>query len=522
MTKKKLPNIVLIVLDTHRRDRLTTYGYQRGTSPNIDAFAQTATVFENAISAAQWTIPSHTSMFTGEYPTTHQTLQAHSMLDSRFDTVASLLSAAGYQTTGFCNNPLLGVLNNGLKRGFHKFYNYCGMVPSVPRHSINLPWPFNNVWEWYTQQLRKASYPVQNAFAHSDLLFQLSLHPKFVAFWSKVGNFKGHTANSIRDVTDLLKAAGPASDPQFVFLNLMETHLPFSPPDTFIEKFAPYFKENREARDFMRLYNVETFRWLVPFEEAPPQLELEVLNDLYDAEVNYQDHLLGRLLEFLSQAEDTLTIIVADHGEGIGEHHFMGHSFVAYQELVQVPLLIKFPEGQGSETRLSPTVSTRRLFHTILEAAQVEVFETNHRPATDVKGLSLKQTLSGHDPEEGVVFVEAYPPTTFLSMMTKHTPHLLDQFHCRLNRWAIYQDRYKMVKIEGVQEELFNLAADPAETRNIVHQSPETAAKLSGKLRAFIPEAVARRPSNWQGNQSLDLEHDENIIKQLQALGYIE
>ena len=106
MRKKKLPNIVLIVLDTHRRDRLSTYGYDRKTSPNIDAFAQTATVFENAISAAQWTIPAHTSMFTGEYPTTHQTLQAHSMLDSRFDTVASLLAAVGYQTTGFCNNPL--------------------------------------------------------------------------------------------------------------------------------------------------------------------------------------------------------------------------------------------------------------------------------------------------------------------------------------------------------------------------------------------------------------------------------
>ena len=66
------------------------------------------------------------------------------------------------------------------------------------------------------------------------------------------------------------------------------------------------------------------------------------------------------------------------------------------------------------------------------------------------------------------------------------------------------------------------LTADPAETRNIIDQSPETAADLSGKLKAFIPEAVARRPHNWQANQSIDLENDENIIKQLQALGYIE
>jgi arylsulfatase A-like enzyme len=215
-------------------------------------------------------------------------------------------------------------------------------------------------------------------------------------------------------------------------------------------------------------------------------------------------------------------MIVADHGEGIGEHHFMGHSFVAYQELAHVPLLIKFPETQGSEQRLSTTVSTRRLFHTILEAARVEVFETNYRPATDVRVLSLKQTLSGQDPEEGLVFVEAYPPTTILSIMSKHAPHFLDQFHCRLNRWAVYQGDHKLVKIEGVQDELFNLAADPAETRNIIDQSSETAADLSGKLKAFIPEAIARRPHNWQANQSIDLENDENIIKQLQALGYIE
>jgi arylsulfatase A-like enzyme len=117
------PNIVLIVLDTHRRDRLSTYGYPRQTSPNIDQFAQNGTLFENGISAAQWTIPAHASMFTGEYPATHRALQAHACLDSRFDTLAILLSLNGYQTTGFCNNPLLGILNNGLKRGFDTFYN---------------------------------------------------------------------------------------------------------------------------------------------------------------------------------------------------------------------------------------------------------------------------------------------------------------------------------------------------------------------------------------------------------------
>lgn len=523
MSAKKsiCPHIVLIVLDTHRRDRLSLYGYHHRTTPNIDAFARQATVFDKAISPAQWTIPSHASMFTGEYPTTHQTLQAHATLDGRFDTLAKLLAVNGYQTTGFCNNPLLGILSNGLKRGFNKFYNYCGVIPSVPDDSMGIPRPFNKLWEWYTQQLRKASYPIQNAFAHSDFLFQLSMHPRFVSFWSNVGNFKGHTANSIRDMHRFLQKQRDATRPQFVFLNLMETHLPFALPDTFIDKFAPYFKEDRKAREFMRRYNTETFRWLLPLEESMAPLNFKVLSDMYDAEVNYQDHLLQPLLEYLSKAENTLTFIVADHGEGIGEHDFVGHSFVAYQEVIHVPLIIKFPEGMAAGQRLDDTVSTRRIFHTALAAAGVQVFETNQRPAVDVKELSLARTVEGPDPEQGLVFVEAYPPNTFLSMMKKHTPDLIDLFHCRQNRWAVFQNRHKLVRVEGRQDELFDLSADPLETQNIIDRQPARAARLTTELKDFVSQAIARQPDSWQ-RRSLDLEEDENVVRQLRALGYIE
>ena len=521
MPYKKPPHIVMIVLDTHRRDRISAYGYHRPTTPHLDSFAQTAAVFDNAISAAQWTIPAHASMFSGEYPTTHQTLQAHAMLDGRFDTVATLLRASGYQTTGFCNNPLLGVLNNGLKRGFDTFYNYCGAVPSVPGKSNRLPKPLDRAWEWWTQQLRKASYPVQNAFAHSDFLFQASLHPKIVPLWSKFANFKGHTVNCTRDVTEFMEAKiRPGGKPQFVFVNLMETHLPYHPPDTFIDKFAPYFKDNRQTRDFLRRYNVETFRWLLPIPEPLADLEAAVLNDLYDAEVNYQDHLLGPLLEQLSQAEDVLTIIVADHGEGIGEHNFLGHSFVAYNELVHVPLFIKFPDQQAAGQRISDTVSTRRLFHTMIHAAGIEVFETEHRPATDVKRLSLAQNAAGRN-SEPTVFIEAYPPTTFLTMMEKRAPDLIEPFGCTRTGWAVYEDGYKLLRLDGRPEELYHLATDPGEIDNLTAQKPEVAAQLMNRFKPFLQRAIERQPATWQSGQ-LNLEENEQVTKQLRALGYIE
>lgn len=522
MMSQKQPNIVLIVLDTQRRDRLSLYGYHRETSPNIDDFAQGATIFDNAISAAQWTIPAHASMFTGEYPTTHQTLQVHATLDGRFDTVAKLLQTNGYQTTGFCNNPLVGILNNGLKRGFERFYNYCGAVPSVPKRSNHLPKPLSNLWEFYTQQLRRLSYPVQNAFAHSDFLFRLSMHPTVVPLWSKLANFKGHTAQSIQDVVDFLKTKSANNKPQFVFLNLMEPHTPYAPPDTFIKKFASYFKESREARDVIRAYNTEAYRWLLPIDESMGDLETTVLSDMYDVEVNYQDHLLGQLLEQLNGAENTLTIIVADHGEGIGEHNFMGHSFVAYQELVHVPLIIKFPDGLAAQQRLTENVSTRRIFHTILTSAGIQPPETAYRPAPEIKRLSLNSTIEGDDPEQGTVLAEAYPPTTIRAILEKRAPQLIDKFYCTSNRWAIYQDTYKLVRVDKAQDELFDLAKSPAETHNIAALKPEKVEALSNKLKTFVAEALARQPDSWQATHLLNIKNDETLLKQLRTLGYIE
>lgn len=526
MIQKPSPHVVLLVLDTHRRDRLSTYGYARHTSPNIDAFAQQATVFENGISPAQWTIPAHTSLFTGEYPTTHQTLQAHSTLDSRFDTLAQLLSLNGYQTIGFCNNPLVGILNNGLKRGFNTFYNYSGAVPSLPRSSNRLPWPLNGIWEWYTQLLRKASYPVQNVFAHSEFWFRLFMHPRLVSLWTWLANFKGDTAKTVRDVHECLSRVqtSPTAKPHFLFVNLMQTHTPYTLPETYIDQFAPYLKEDRAVRDFVRSYNSQAFRWLLPLEERFKPMESRVLNDLYDAEVAYQDHLLGPLLEFLSRQDNVLTIIVADHGEGLGEHSFMGHSFVTYQELIHVPLIIKFPAQMAAGQRVDKTVSTRRIFHTVLDTAKIQPVELASRPASELKQLSLTRTVQGHNPEHEVVFSEAYPPNTFLGMMETHTPRMIETFHCKLNRWAIYddEDRYKLVRIEGIRDELYDLVADPHEETDIAATQPQRADQLAHQLEHALAKAAARRPESWPASPTLTFEDDENLRRQLRALGYLE
>lgn len=131
----KRPDIVLLVLDTQRVDRLSCYGHHLETSPAIDTLAADATLFSNAVAAAQWTIPSHASMFTGVYPSVHNAVQSYSVLPSTLPTLAERLRDGGYFTAAFCNNPLVGVINNGLRRGFYSFLNYSGLLNSRPNQA---------------------------------------------------------------------------------------------------------------------------------------------------------------------------------------------------------------------------------------------------------------------------------------------------------------------------------------------------------------------------------------------------
>ena len=196
----KQPDIIFIVLDTQRADRLGCYGYEENISPNLDTFAQQSTRFQRAISPAQWTIPSHASLFTGLYPTVHQLTQTNQTLGQDHSHLVSLLHQNGYETVGFCNNPLVGILNNGLKRGFQSFYNYGGAVPSLPKSASKLPFPLNRLKESYTQFLRQISYPIQNFFGRSELAFSLSLHAWLTPLWTNLAHFKGQNERSVKDV----------------------------------------------------------------------------------------------------------------------------------------------------------------------------------------------------------------------------------------------------------------------------------------------------------------------------------
>jgi uncharacterized sulfatase len=534
------PYIILIVLDTHRADRLGCYGYERPISPNIDRFASQGVVFEQAIAPAQWTVPSHASMFTGLYPTAHGVTQSARALSPDRPHLAETLLDAGYDTIGFCNNPLVGILNNGLKRGFRTFYNYGGAFPSLPESSSHLPWPLNRAMEGYTQFLRRISYPIQNFFGQSDLAFRISLNAWLTPLWSKLANFKGQNERSVEDVVGFLqrREEEQAERPLFLFVNLMETHLPFWPPGEVIDRVAPYFRQSKEARTVMRTWNREAYRWAAPLSEPLSELEGQVLSDLYDAEVAYQDGYLGRLFDLLQQRrrrDHTLTIIVADHGDGLGDHGYMGHAFVAYQELVHVPLILHWPGHLSPNARINIPVSSRRVYHTILNAAGT-LREDPNLDVAAIRRLTLQHTIQGVDPEQKTAFSEVYPPLNFVKAIAARQPALLEAHRCLEVRRAVVQQSklqpgdprsaaVKLIHVNDQPDQLFELESDPLELADLLPEYPlQTNAAVAALNRSLeqLVSRVHREFNDQSAGAAVDLEGDEQLRQRLRGLGYLE
>ncbi|MGB1252468.1 MAG: sulfatase [Candidatus Promineifilaceae bacterium] len=516
------PDIIFIVLDTQRADRLGCYGHKRQLTPNLDRFAKQGVQFMRGIAPAQWTIPSHASMFTGLYPTAHQVTQSNHTLSWDEPVLAEQLEAAGYETVAFCNNPLVGVLDNGFKRGFGRFFNYGGAAPNPYNHFANLPAPLQKGMRFLAAGLRRVVDPIGDYVGRSDWAFRLSINAWFTPIWSRIANFKGQNERSTRHITQFLQDRESAENeqPLFLFFNLMETHFPFWPPAQYIEQVAPYLLTDPKAQEIMQRWNREAYRWAAPLAEPLDELEERVLNDLYDAEVAYQDAYLAQLFAMLEKrdnAENTLIIIAGDHGDGLGDHDYVGHAFNAYQELVHVPLLMSWPREVPHAQSAEAPVSTRRVYHTMLEAAGVE-----WRSSLDEPHLSLLNVLTGDDPEHETAFAEVYPPLTMINVLRSRQPELIERFRCLALKRAIVQRQWKLTHADTDQDALFDLHVDTLELDNLLGRdavSAETEA-LDLQLSAFIENAEQQRDGLTAG-ATFEL-HDERILQQLRGLGYIE
>lgn len=510
---KRQPDIVFLVLDTQRLDRLSCYGYPLETSPHLDAFAADATRFTNAFAAAQWTIPSHSSMFTGLYPTAHTTVQSSSRLPDSIPTLAERLRAGGYHTAAFCNNPLVGVVNNGLRRGFDSFLNYAGLLTSRPNQAGVKPGVIGRYRQFFKRNLANLVQQLQDSFAHSDLLLRFAFTPLMVPLWQTALSFKGNTSKSLNDAAKLLidRRRVAADQPIFTFINLMGVHLPYHPSRAAMQRFAPEVLRDRSQLRFLHRFNGDIYGWLAPLAGEIDAEHKALIDSMYNAEIATQDEHLGRFFTSLRESgtlDQTLVVVVADHGDHLGEKKLLGHLFSLYNELINVPLIIRDPAGElPRATTVAHPVSTRRLFQTVLSSAGIATPD-EHR-------YSLAATASNpaSDPDQGVVLSEGIPPTNVVSMIQRRQPHLARERHCELPRRAVVQDSYKLIQTGTLLTELYHLKDDPREQHNLAVAQP---------LRVQQMQQHFRMLQSGEAAAQIVPEHDPVLARRLRDLGYIE
>lgn len=357
------PNVLLLVLDTVRAMRLSLYGYDRATTPALERWARSGTVFDQAIATASWTLPSHAGMFTGRYP--HE-LNAgfRTALDSRWPTLAEVLAQRGYRTAGFSANRKYASYESGLARGFARYEDFRvspGQVmvsAAMGRQLVWQPW-FEKLIGYYDLYGRK------NAAAVTD---------EFLT-WAGQGN-RGR--------------------PFFAFLNYYDAHDPYLAPSPFNRRFTT---------------DTTPFRSTTRAGLTPEQLARQVA--AHDGAIAYMDHEIDRLLRTLQSRgmlENTLIILTGDHGEQFGEHGLMDHGNSLYRPLLDVPLVLWLPGRVPSGLRIRAPVTLRDLPATVLDltgAAKDTVFpgsSWSSRWRADRGGVPQSPLLSELTWPDGEIF----------------------------------------------------------------------------------------------------------------------
>jgi arylsulfatase A-like enzyme len=411
---------------------LAVNGFDRDTTPNLKDLARDSMVYTNAISASDITLTSHASLFTGMYPSWHgaycdpPNAAYGRAVSDRYPTIAELLHARGYQTTGVAANLYLRA-DFGLERGFDQF--------RIPR-----PVPL---------LAGENAYMLRGGMRRGlSVLFDTAQFDRLYAL--------GEDINA--ELFTELAARSKPDAPGFTFVNYMDAHFPYVPP-------APYAMRYPGRRPGMTQDDLEgEQKVLVSGNGVAPGYRPHCVSQ-YDGGIAYLDHQVGEVVSWLKRRgtyDNTLIVVTSDHGEAFGERRRVGHANSPYQNLLHVGLIVKYPHQahRGTEERL---VSLTDVAPTILEAAGITVPQT-------MQGRSL---TAAADRE---IFSETFP------CPVAHSPDCPNGCTAR----AIFSWPYKFITTSNGHRELFDLSGDPTESRNLYIRQAERAAQLNDRLSAWM------------------------------------
>lgn len=462
-TGERRPNVILISLDTLRPDHLGCYGAEPSPSPHLDALAAAGLRFSNAYSTSSYTLPSHGSMLTGQFPAYHGAVDITDALDpARSPLLARLLADAGYVTAGFTG---AGYVSSDY-----------GFAAGFDRYSHNDP-----VWAVDT---------VRGAMLLDTMSWErLPLSPELLRRYD------------VGAVSDWLGSRS-AGAPFFLFLHTYIAHN-FAPSERWLRSQDLIGRPGDDA--FQRPFNHQDRAAFNKGGEVSLSGVQEQYLPYYDATISMADEFVGQVLAALDAAgltENTMVVVTSDHGEEFGEHGFFGHGETLYDGNTRVPLIVRLPAGQGSDGGqvLSDPVSLVDIAPWVLSVA-------------------------GLQPDARMAVVPPLGPDRFAPPARTVTIMELDNHRYRTS--SLRDGELKLTVRFGESGEafesevvaLYDLVADPEERHDLAEQRPEDVRRLRDKLRSFHDQAQALFPRDGSSFDMDDLSPER--IRNLKALGYL-
>jgi arylsulfatase len=427
-------NVLLYLIDTLRADHLGCYGYDRPTSPRIDALAADGVLFADALAQASWTRPATASIMTGVDPPVHGAVGIRYGFRPDVPTLAEQLHTQGYATAAFVTN--VNVAGRwGFARGFDR-YEYLPEDENGP-----------------------------------------TLHVRSDALGARVRAW--------------LDTAKPTR-PFFLYVHASDPHAPYAPPDELARVWAPGGTCGVEVRRLLEAAKRD------PDAVTPEQLRL--LTACYDAEIAFNDAQFGVLVDDLRHRgllDETLIVVIADHGEEFSEHRGFEHGRTLFDEQLRIPLVMRFPDSDHRGIRVAARARQIDVLPTVLDYLGMTI------PA-EVRGRSLLPAIETQEPP---AVVDSYAQTQLGGR---------DLESLTTRQWKVIQGGRG--RGEGLQA--FDLVRDAGEHTDRARDQPLLATYARESLAAWLADLP--HAADAGGELAAPPEADPATLERLRALGYVE
>ncbi len=454
-------NIVLITVDTLRADRLTPYGYDKIDTPAIEQLAREGILFEKAFADTSWTLPSLSSVMTGQYPTSHRVRSWNNRLEDSHHTVAEILKAQGYKTAGIV--------------GSYPLDRYFGLGQGFDYYDDKM-----------TQALFADAAPRDPAKPTKQLAPDASA--KHRAIWQMTRE----KTNAYRTDTEVADAAI-----EWLRENQAEPFL------LWVHFFGPHEKGKRTG-----------------LEKGEREAHIAEQIARYDPAVAEMDTQVGRLLGELRKSPtstNTAIIFHSDHGQSLKEHGWFGHGMDLFDTNVHIPLIVRLPGADRAGERIQHVVRNLDIFATILDLANLppEKVESQSLLATNPRRsphafvetyhtLSLFSRKADVDGRERRVGTILHGLRTADAKLVRSIPALAPSEDSADPLPPDYVS-------QGTSTQMFDMKSDPGETRN-------QASKEADRLNAMIQLLQDHQTTGSENHPRHQL--DEAAKERLRSLGY--